>query len=101
MGEPIQDAHSIYGDIESSMSDLASGSGEFTDYEDIEAEADRIWNDPKELRDILGDRIFWATANLTDKEAVSSLCTDLIVIGHDAFKQAVREFMKDHDIEEK
>lgn len=99
MTDAIGKAYEIYGDLENSMSDMARCVIDSNDYDKIEAEADRIWNDPKELRDIMGDKIFWASKSLKDKEHARDICLALSDIGHSAIKEAVKFFMEDHKLD--
>ena len=99
---PREKAYTIYQDTEASMSDLADCSGEmFTSYDEKEAEADRLWNSPDDLRDLIGDKIFWASNSMKtddDKELASKICKNLYNIGHSAMKEAVMSFVEDHII---
>ncbi len=97
-----EEACTIYNDTEACMSDLADCSGKmFTDYEEKEAEADRLWNTPDDLRDLIGDKIFWASNSMktdSDKELASQICEILYSIGHTAMKEAVLSFVNDYTI---
>lgn len=92
-------AHEIDSEIAGLMYDLA-GNGD--DVDSIDSEADRLYNDVGTLRDLIGDRIFWACNHLVtdkDKERAKSVCLDLLKISHPAQKKAVERFMIDWKLE--
>lgn len=104
MKDAIQTARTIYGDLEGSMTDLAKcGDINPDDWDQVDAEADRMWNDPSDIRDIIGDRIFWACKSFTtdaDKHFAYTVCATLIEMGHDAIKEAVGSIMEDHNLKD-
>jgi len=101
MKDPRDIAGTIYNDVENCMSDLADCAGDFDNYEDKEAKADDLWNSPDDLRDLIGDKIFWASNSMktdSDKILASQISFHLHEIGHDAMKQAVLSFVNDYTI---
>lgn len=99
---PINEACRIRNEVENSMTDIArSGIRKFEKPEDIDVEADRLWNDPECLGDMIGDKIFWASKmmkTMEDKEMAHKICICLIQISHRAMEVAVLNFMARHNI---
>jgi hypothetical protein len=98
MMDPNTIAQTVMGDIENCMSDLATGGGEeFASYEDQDAEADRLYNDPDTMGDLAGDRICWACNNMStpeDKALAMKVARVMIIKGHTALSVAVTSILK-------
>ena len=89
-------------ETEESMTAVAQcGTILFTSPEEVDIEADRLWNDPGILRDLIGDKLFWASNSMKtkeDKKLCKEICICLIQISHPAMQEAVQVFMTDHEL---